>query len=75
MQAQVEIGFDQLVQLVKKLPQTQRTKVKQELETQIPIDKEREDFRELLLNGLTFSQKQLGTIAKTRQKIDKWRRI
>ena len=75
MQAQVEIGFDQLVQLVKRLPQTQWTKLKQEVETQIPIDKEREDFRKFLLNGPTFSEKQLETIAKTRQKIDEWRTI
>ncbi len=75
MQAQVEIGFDQLVQLVKKLPQTQWTKLKQEVETQIPIDKDREDFRKFLLNGPTFSEKQLETIAKTRKKIDEWRTI
>ena len=31
MQAQVEIGFDQLVQLVKKLPETQWAKLKKEI--------------------------------------------
>ena len=75
MQAQIEIGFDQLVELVKKLPQTQWTKLKQEVETQKPVDKEREDFRNLLLNGPIFSKKQLDTIAETRKKIDEWRTI
>ena len=75
MQAQVEIGFEQLVQLAKKLPQTQWTKLKQEVETQIPVDNEREDFRNFLLNGPTFSKKQLDTIAETRKRIDEWRTI
>ena len=75
MQAQVEIGFDQLVELVKKLPQTQWTKLKQEVETPPIHDKEREDFRNFLLNGPTFSKKQLDTIAETRKKIDEWRTI
>jgi len=75
MQAQVEIGFDQLVQLVKRLPQTQWTKLKQEVETSTPVDKDREDFRNFLLNGPTFSKKQLDTIAETRKKIDEWRTI
>lgn len=75
MQAQVEIGFDQLVQLVKKLPQTQWTRLKQEVETPDIVDQEREDFRNFLLNGPTFSKKQLGTIADTRKKIDEWRTI
>ena len=75
MQAQVEIGFDQLVQLVKRLPQTQWTKLKQEVETPTAVDQEREDFRNFLLNGPTFSKKQLDTIADTRKKIDEWRTI
>ncbi|WP_419801465.1 hypothetical protein [Mucilaginibacter sp.] len=75
MQAQVEIGFDQLVQLVKRLPQTQWTKLKQEVEMPPVVDQEREDFRNFLLNGPTFSKKQLDTIADTRKKIDEWRTI
>jgi len=75
MQVQVDIGFDQLVQLAKGLPATQRTKLKQEVEAKapVPVDKEREDFRKLLLSGPTFSKKQLNTVAETRKKIDEWR--
>ncbi len=75
MQAQIEIGFDQLVQLVKMLPETQWTKLKQEVESQTSVDKKREDFRNFLLNGPTFSKKQLDIIAETRKKIDEWRTI
>lgn len=75
MQVQVDIQFDQLVQLAKKLPTTQWTKLKQEVEAKEPVDKEREDFRKLLLSGPTFSKKQLDTVAETRKKIDQWRTI
>lgn len=73
MRIQVDIGFDQLVHLAKQLPQAQWKKLKQEVETQVPKDQEREDFKKLLLNGPTFSKKQLDAIAETRKKIDQWR--
>ena len=74
MQAQVDIGFDQLVQLAKRLPATEGTKLKQEVEKeQSPKDKEREEFKKLLLNGPTFSKKQLDAVAETRKRINQWR--
>ena len=74
MKTQVDIGFDQLVQLAKQLPAQQWTKLKQEVEEQqSPKNKERDEFRKLLLNGPTFSKKQLDTVAKTRKAISKWR--
>jgi alanyl-tRNA synthetase len=74
MQVQVDIGFDQLVQIAKRLPATQWSKLKKEVETaEQPSDKEREEFRKLLLSGPTFSKKQLDNIAETRKKIDEWR--
>lgn len=73
MQIQVDIGFDQLVQLAKRLPVKQWTKLKQEVEEQTPKDQEREDFKNLLLNGPTFSQEQLDAIANTRKVINQWR--
>ncbi len=74
MQVQVDIGFDQFVQIAKRLPATQWTKLKKEVETAVqPSDKERKEFRKLLLSGPTFSKKQLENIAETRKKIDEWR--
>ncbi len=73
MQVQVDIEFDQLVQLAKRLPHTQWTKLKQEVETKNPVDKDRQDFRKLLLGGPTFSKKQLDIVIETRKKIDEWR--
>lgn len=69
MRIQVDIGFDQLAQLAKQLPQAQWKKLKQEVETKASKDQEREDFKKLLLNGPTFSKKQLDAIARTRKKL------
>ena len=73
MQAQVDIGFDQLVQIAKKLPAQQWTKLKAEVESQSNADIEREEFKKLLLSGPTFTKKQLNTIAETRKAINQWR--
>jgi hypothetical protein len=73
MQVQVDIEFDQLVQIAKKLPAKQWIKLKAEVEAKPAINKRREDLKKLLLNGPTFSQKQLETIAETRNAINKWR--
>jgi hypothetical protein len=73
MRVQVNIGFEQLVQLAKQLPPTQWKKLKQEVEMQVPEGEDREAFKQLLLNGPTFSKKQLACIEETRKKIDKWR--
>jgi hypothetical protein len=71
MQAEVNIDFDQLVQLAEKLPSTQWIKLKREVE-----EKEynaSDDLVSLLLSAPTFSKKQLDEIAKTRKAINQWR--
>lgn len=73
MQVQVDIEFEQLVQLAKRLPARQWTKLKQEVEAQAPPDDDRENFKKLLLSGPTFSKKQLDAVDKTRKEIDQWR--
>ncbi len=73
MQVQVDIEFDQLVQIARKLPAKQWTKLKAEVEAKPTKDAEREEFKKFLLNGPTFSEKQLETIAETRKSINQWR--
>ena len=75
MQLQVEIGFDQLVQLAKRLPESLWTKLKQEVEEQnttpnTPVS----DLEAFLLTAPTFSQKQVDEITKTRKAINQWRK-
>ncbi|MDP1811994.1 MAG: hypothetical protein Q8K66_11400 [Sediminibacterium sp.] len=73
MQVQLDIGFDQLVQLAKRLPAPQWTKLKKE------VDKEKEersqvtDIEAFLLTAPTFTEKQFEEITKTRKAINQWR--
>lgn len=74
MQVQVDINFDQLVQIAKKLPYAQWNMLKTEVEKDIPARIEPDaDFIKLLLSGPTFSEEQLAEIAETRKAINKWR--
>lgn len=74
MQVQLELGFDQLVQIAKKLPAKQWTRLKAEVEADPKTHKEREEFRKILLEGPVYSKKQLDTIAETRKAINQWRK-
>jgi len=73
MQVQVDIGFDQLVQLAKRLPTTQWAKLKQAVDSEKVADKESADLEAFLLTAPTFTKKQLDEIAKTRKAINQWR--
>lgn len=73
MQVQVDIGFDQLVQLAKKLPVIQWSKLKEEVDNEIDKPQPNADLVTLLLSAPTFNKKQLDEIAKTRKGINQWR--
>ncbi len=73
MQVQVDIGFEQLVQIVKKFPATQLSKLKAEIEKDVKEEKPEADLETLLLNGPTATKKQLETIAKNRKRLNQWR--
>lgn len=72
MRVQVDIGFDQLLKIVKTLPSGQLKQLKAEIEKEVKGDK-LIDFETLLLNGPTATKKQLDTIAKNRKAINQWR--
>jgi hypothetical protein len=72
MQVQLDIGFDQLLKIVKTLPSGQLKQLKLEIEKEAKGDKA-VDLETLLLNGPTATKKQLDTIAKNRKAINQWR--
>jgi hypothetical protein len=72
MQVQLDIGFDQLLKIVKTLPSGQLKQLKLEIEKEAKGDKS-VDLETLLLNGPTATKKQLDTIAKNRKAINQWR--
>lgn len=73
MQAQVDIAFDQLVKIAKRLPATQWKKLKKEVEGKRLNTEHNSDLVSLLLSAPTYSKKQLDEVAKTRKAINQWR--
>jgi hypothetical protein len=73
MQLQVDIEFDQLVKLAKRLPVTQWAKLKQEVEKGTKETGKVSNLESFLLSAPTFTKKQLNEIAKTRKAINQWR--
>jgi len=73
MQAVIDIKFDELLKIVKNLPENKLSELKAEIEKHPKKESNREEFGALLLNGPTFSKKQLDDIAKTRKAINQWR--
>jgi len=73
MQVQVDIEFDQLVSIVKKLPAGQLRQLRAEIEREAKDSKSETDLETLLLNGPVATKKQLEIIAKNRKAINQWR--
>jgi hypothetical protein len=59
MQAIVDIKFDELLKIVKSLPENKLSILKAEIEKETKSANSRDDFKTLLLNGPTFSEEQL----------------
>ncbi len=69
MQAQVDIGFEQLVKIAKQLPATKWNELKNEVEKEQSQANKVSDLEAFLLTAPTFTKKQLDKIAKTRKAI------
>lgn len=72
MQVQVDIEFDQLLKIVRKLPSGQLKQLKAEIEKEAQ-DSNSVDLEALLLNGPTATKKQLEVIENNRKAINQWR--
>lgn len=71
MQVQLDIGFDQILKIIKKLPSGQLMRLKAEIEKEAKSNTSA-DLEALLLNGPTATKKQLDTIAQNRKAINQW---
>jgi hypothetical protein len=74
MQIQVDIGFEQLVEIVKGLPEGQQLKLKKEIENN-KSKTVNDDLRLFLMDGPVFSKLQLDEIAQTSTTINQWRMV
>lgn len=71
MQIEVDIEFDELLKVVKKLPSAKLKLLKQEIENSSP--KQPRNLKKLLLEGPVATKKQLEVIVKNRKAINQWR--
>lgn len=74
MQIQVDIGFDELLEVINRLPENQLILLKNAIERK-PETNGNASFKNLLLTGPTMSEKQIDAMKEARNSIDKWREI
>lgn len=73
MQAKIDIEFNQLVKLAKRLSAAQWIKLKREVEKEQDQEKPLSNLESFLLTAPTFNMEQLDDIAETRKAISEWR--
>ena len=73
MEMKVQVPFQQLLSLVKKLTPMQKAILKKELNGKKPPLEKSDDFMEFLLNGPVYSEKEIATIEENRKSIAVWR--
>lgn len=74
MEIKVQVAFQQLLAMVKKLSRAQKLRLRQELDTneQQPVENS-DDFINYLLNGPVYSDKESKVIEENRKSITAWR--
>jgi len=75
MEVQVNIGFDQLVKIVKMLPKRQLNELLMEIKSEQFAKKTTpgSSLEQVLLNGPVATKTQLATIMNNRKAINEWR--
>lgn len=65
----LEVPFQQLLTLVKRLTPAQKARLRQELTDEPPFHKGIDEFIEYLLNGPVYSEKEIEMIKENRKSI------
>jgi hypothetical protein len=73
MEMKVQVPFQQLLSLVKRLTPAQRARLRQELVDKKPVQKDKDEFIEYLLNGPVYSEKEINVIEENQKSIAAWR--
>jgi hypothetical protein len=73
MEMKVQVPFQQLLSLVKRLTPAQRARLRQELVDKKPVQKDKDEFIDYLLNGPVYSEKEIKVIEETQKSISAWR--
>lgn len=72
MQVQINIGFEQLLAIVKELPHRQLKRLKSVIDNKAAIPPSI-NLEALLLNGPVATEEQLDTLINNRKAINQWR--
>lgn len=70
MELKLELGYEQIWELVKQLPTVQQVKLKKDLE-QATTKTSLSDFQKILLNGPVMTDEGFEEVKKTRQQLNK----
>ncbi len=74
MTLKLDIGLEQLLQLIRQLPAEQRARVKAALDAPTSAAPAHDKaFEELLLSGPVLTKAELDKVAEAREAINKWR--
>ena len=73
MDIKVQIPFQQLLDIVKKLPSAQKAKLRKELDEKKSVSKNQDDFIDYLLNGPVYTSQEIQVIEENRKSISEWR--
>lgn len=73
MQVQVNIEFDQLLEIVDSLPSGKLMQLKAEIDKKAKTQIKEINLEKLLLKGPTATKKQLAVIENNRKAINQWR--
>ena len=73
MEMKVQVPFQQLLSLVKRLTPAQRARLRQELVDKKPFQKDKDEFIDYLLNGPVYSEKEIKVIEENQKSIAAWR--
>ena len=73
MQVQVDIGFEQLIKIVRALPKEKLEQLSAEIARKTDEKKELSSLEALLLSGPVATPKQIHIIEKNREAVNRWR--
>lgn len=73
MHIQVDIGFEQLLEIVRNLPGEQLDRLKEEIEKNKETKNPKVNKESFLLSGPVFTDEQIEDIIEARKAINKWR--
>jgi hypothetical protein len=73
MEMKVQVPFQELLTIVKKLTPSQKAKLRAELNAEQVETKQQDDFIDYLLKGPVYKDKDLQIIEENRKSIAAWR--